>query len=305
MPARLAGAARRDAGLDADGLLSPEALLAARARAAALVVPAAVAAAAGLRLATAVAGAWWWLAASALLAVALVSAAWAAPAVLRRVTRARPLDRPDLAARLVAIARRAGAPVAGIDEVPTTSRSITALVAGIGRSRRVFLSSEIVRDWRADEVDVVVAHEIAHHAHGDVVRTVLLDALLAAASLGTADAVLRRLAPAGSWHGPADLASLPLVALVAGAVWILLTPIRHAESRRQERLADARALVMTGGADALRSALRRLRERRLAEERPSRLTRWLFHPHPTVTERLAMADAYEPARAGSRFEVRR
>jgi hypothetical protein len=30
----------------------------------------------------------------------------------------------------------------------------------------------------------------------------------------------------------------------------------------------------------------------LAEERPSVLTRWLYHSHPSVSERLALADAY-------------
>ena len=98
-----------------------------------------------------------------------------------------------------------------------------------------------------------------------------------------------------------DLAALPLIATVAGAVWILATPLRHAESRRQERLADALALVLTGGADAFGAAIRRLGERRLAEERPSTLTRWLFHRHPSVKERLAMAETYR--QSGSRLET--
>ncbi len=64
-------------------------------------------------------------------------------------------------------------------------------------------------------------------------------------------------------------------------------------SRWQERRADAFALELTGGAAEFRAALRRLAARHLVEERPSRLTRWLYHRHPTVAERLRFADQFE------------
>jgi STE24 endopeptidase len=271
---------------------SVEAILGAQLHAAAELLPAALFAAVVVRLATLLAGQWWWLAAAVVLAGGLVGAARGAPALVARLARTRPLGRADLASALTGLGRRAGVPIAGIDEVGSESAAgLTAVVSGLGRSRRVFLSSELARDWSDDEITVVVAHEIAHHAHRDLARTLALDAAIVAAALAAAHAAI---GIAGPWLGlrPADLAALPLIAAVAGSVWILATPLRHAESRRQERLADALALVLTGGADAFASAIRRLGERRLAEERPSTMTRWLFHRHPSVTERLAMADTY-------------
>jgi STE24 endopeptidase len=79
-------------------------------------------------------------------------------------------------------------------------------------------------------------------------------------------------------------------------VWLLFAPVRFAQARRQERRADVFALAMTDGAEAFSSAIRRLGARHLAEERPSRVTRWLSHRHPTVAERLALADAYRRLR---------
>jgi len=70
------------------------------------------------------------------------------------------------------------------------------------------------------------------------------------------------------------------------------TPLRLALSRWQERRADRFALRATGGADAFSTAIRRLGARHLAEERPSLLTRWLFQRHPSVAERLAMAERF-------------
>jgi STE24 endopeptidase len=119
-----------------------------------------------------------------------------------------------------------------------------------------------------------------------------LSAVTMMAALGAADAVLRRIGPVFGLAGPADLGAWPLLLLVAAGVWLAATPLRHAQSRRHERLADEFALRLTGETEAFSTAIRRLGARHLAEERPSTLTRWLFHTHPSVGERLALASRF-------------
>jgi STE24 endopeptidase len=80
---------------------------------------------------------------------------------------------------------------------------------------------------------------------------------------------------------------------VTSVVWLASAPIRHAQSRRQERQADAFALTVTGRADAFQAAIRRLAARHLAEERPSRLARWFYHRHPSAAERLRLAERFQ------------
>jgi STE24 endopeptidase len=192
---------------------------------------------------------------------------------------------------------RAKVHVAGIDEWRAADAGrTTALVTGIGRRRRIFISADVVRDWSDTEIAVVVAHELAHHAYHDLLRTLAVDAAVLSVGLGAAAAVVAWLPGAGR---PGDPAMLPLIALVAGLVWLAATPLRHAQSRRHERRADLFALVVTGGTDAFSSAIRRLGARHLSEERPSTVTRWLFHRHPTVAERLAMAEAYRQIKVRS------
>jgi STE24 endopeptidase len=192
------------------------------------------------------------------------------------------------------LALRARVPVTGVEELQVDeSERTTALVAGAGRSRRIFLSSELVRDWSDDEIGLVVAHELGHHAHRDLWRTLALDASVVAVALFLADRALGLPAPALGLAGPRDLAALPFVTLVAGSVWLLLTPLRHLHSRLQERRADEFALALTGGADAFSSAIRRLGARHLVEDRPSFVTHWLFHRHPTLEQRLALSVAYQ------------
>jgi STE24 endopeptidase len=247
---------------------------------------------------------WWWLATGLVVAALLAGALRAAPSVLAWLGAAEPVARPDLAARLADLAVRARVPVAGIDEwragrsgAASPSAASTAIVAGVGRSRRVFVSRELIQDWTDEEIAVVVAHELAHLAHHDLWRTLALDGVVLSVAFGVAE-LLRGWA--GSALGLTDrgaLAVLPFVVLVAGATWLAATPLRHAQSRRQERAADEFALRLTGGSEAFGSALRRLSARHLVEERPAPAVRWLYHRHPTVAERLAAAERFARRRA--------
>jgi STE24 endopeptidase len=278
----------------ANSSIAVEDVLAAQAHATLVALPAALVAGIALMLSVWMAGAWWWALAGALLAGALVAALHGAPRLLARLADVRPLARADLAARLNGLAARAQVPVRGVEEMQLDDADrTTAMVAGAGRSRRIFVSSELLRAWSDDEIAVVVAHELGHHAHRDLWRTLALDASVLAVALFVADRALGWAAPALALAGPRDLAALPFLTLVAGAVWVLLTPLRYAHSRLQERRADDFALALTGASEAFSSAIRRLGARHLVDDRPSILTRWLFHRHPTLDERLARAGEYQ------------
>ena len=151
------------------------------------------------------------------------------------------------------------------------------------------MSRQMVRDWAEDEIAVVVAHELSHHAHHDLARKVAMDSALWAVTLGLGDRIVAIWGPALGAGRVTDLAALPMLGLAAGAIWCLLRPLRLVQSRAHERRADQFALELTGNVEAFARALRRLGDAHLAEERPTRLTRWFFHRHPTVEERLAVS----------------
>ena len=245
------------------------------------------------------AGGLWWLVAASAATVIETAVLFATPAVLARMSGARPLARPALVERLGELARRVHVPIADIEEVPAgAALTSTAFVAGSGEARRIFISSDLLRDWHDEEIAVVVAHEMAHHAHHDLWRTLALDAAILAAAFGAAAAwgPLPAVADAAAIDPRARLAALPGIALIVALVWTLATPLRLALSRRQERHADAFALRMTGSVGEFRAAIRRLAVEHLAEERPHRLTRWWYHRHPTVAERLQAADDFASGR---------
>lgn len=242
-------------------------------------------------------GAWWWALASLMLACATIGALSLLALGLAISGETRPLNRPLLAAHLRALSERAcGRPVDLREWMSSEGTGATAVVTGVGRGGRVLLSTEMARDWADDEIAVVVAHELSHHFHHDLARKVAVDAVVWGLALGLADRVVVWWGSASGLSGVSDLAALPVLALVAGGVWCLVRPLRLIQSRAHERRADWFALDLTGDVEAFGRALRRLGEQYLAEERPSRLTRWFFHRHPTLEERLELSRQFSERR---------
>ena len=242
---------------------------------------------------------YWWLASSLCFVCFLVLLAHIGPVLLLPLFyTCKPLQRPTLGARLVRLAERAGARVLGVFEwqLGDRTRKANAALTGIGRTRRILLSDTLLAEHSDDEIEIVLAHELAHHVHHDIWKSIVLEAILILLGFYLADRVLGAAVGHFGLAGRDDIAGLPLLVLAGGAVSLALLPLANALSRANERRADRYALEMTGNAEAFASAMRRLAAQNLAEERPSRLVEILFYSHPPVAARLAAARAWESGR---------
>jgi Zn-dependent protease with chaperone function len=238
---------------------------------------------------------WWWIVDTGVfLAVAVVLSRLAPVVLMPMFYRFTPLARESLRERLLALTTRAGVPVLGVFEWglgEKTTRANAALV-GIGGTRRIIISDTVLEDYSDDEVEVILAHELAHHVYRDIWSGMAIEAAIVGASLAAANAAAIRFGPSFGITRVSDIAGLPLLALAGGAASILLTPLANAWSRRNERRADRYALTLTGAPAPFISAMRRLGAQNLAEERPSRLVFWFFHSHPTIDERITSARTF-------------
>ena len=261
------------------------------------------AAAVGVTLCVRVWGDLWWVGCAVVFSGVTLATTNLAPVwVIPRLGRVRPLDRPSLSARLTALAARVGVPALRVEELAAGghARRPQASLVGLGATRRILLSDALLRDFSDDEIEAVAAHELAHHVHRDLWQLVAFEFAVALAALWSGQWAVTVLGARLGLGGPGDPASLPLLALTAGMVVTLASPLGHALSRHQERRADRFALRHTGNATAFRASLRRLAGQHLAEERPSRLVELLWHSHPPLHRRLASVAAFETSTSSSR-----
>ena len=238
----------------------------------------------------------WWLPAGAIFAMLIVSLANLGPVLLLPLFyTVKPLDREALRARLMTLAERASARVLGVYEwgLAAKTKKANAALTGIAGTRRILVSDTMLADYSEDEIEVVLAHELAHHVHGDIWKGLIFESALILAGFFASARVLRAWVDWFGLSGPGDIAGLPLLLLTAGAVSLVMLPAAHAMSRRYERKADQFALKLTRNPAAFISAMRRLAAQNLAEEHPSKLVEWLFYSHPPIRERVAAAQQFK------------
>jgi len=235
---------------------------------------------------------WWWVTATGVLIIGILLLAQLAPVLLMPMFyEFKPLDRPDLVRRLVAMVERTGARVLGVFEwrLGDRTRKANAALAGIGRTRRILVSDTLLAEHSDEEIEVILAHELAHHVHHDIWSGLAVEAALIVAGFFAADVLLAALWVPLGLTGKDDLAALPLLLLVGGGLSVLVMPLFNAFSRAHERRADRYALDLTRNAPAFVSAMKRLGVQNLAEERPSPIVELLFHSHPSISARVAAA----------------
>lgn len=235
---------------------------------------------------------WWWLAAGVLFSALLVVFANLAPVILLPLFfRFTPLEVPTLRERLERLAERAGARVVGVfrwDLGEKTTKANAALT-GLGGTRRILIADTMLATYSEDEIEVVLAHELAHHVHRDIWTGLAYETGLMLVGFLAAHLLLVTGGPFIGITAVGDPAGLPLVLLAAGGVSLMLMPLALALSRSHERRADRFALDLTRNPEAFTSAMKRLGAQNLAEEQPSRLVQWLFYSHPPLPERLKAA----------------
>ena len=201
-----------------------------------------------------------------------------------------------LVERLMALATRAGAPVVGVFEwvLSGHTRKANAALAGIGRTRRILLSDTLLADYSEDEIEVVLAHELAHHVHRDLWRGMALQAASLFGGFYVADVVAARACADRLGAARPVRSGRRCRCCCWSAARCRSCCCRSATRCRARRsgAADRYALATTRNVDAFVTAMKRLSQQNLAEEYPSPLVRWLFYSHPPIRERIDAARAF-------------
>jgi STE24 endopeptidase len=239
----------------------------------------------------------WWLWAAGILLIFSVILANLAPVILLPIFfKLEPLgeERSDLVERLVNLAERAGTKVRGVLKIDMSRRTkaANAALTGLGNTRRILLGDTLLDNFSDDEIETVLAHELAHHVHNDLPLGIIIESLTTLIGFWLASLVLEWGVDFFGFEGVWDIAAFPLFALVMGLYGLVTMPLGNAWSRWRERLADRYALQQTGKSQAFASAMTRLANQNLAEVDPEPWVVFLLYSHPPLRERIALAEEY-------------
>jgi len=241
----------------------------------------------------------WWLVAWALFLGLFVLLAQLAPVVLFPIFyKFEPMENEELRKRLVLLSERAGTRVRGVYKwrLSEKSKKANAALTGLGATRRIILADTLLDHYSNDEIEAVLAHELGHHVHRHIFKSILVQAGITLAGFYLANEVLRYAVERGNmFETMSDFANLPLLILVATVLSFLLMPALNAYSRFNERQADRYCFHSVASVEPFISSMNKLAEQNLAEKAPSRWVEWFFHSHPAIAKRVAAAEAWAKA----------
>lgn len=234
---------------------------------------------------------WWLVAWPIVVAFAVLFAfvsGWIAAAA------SHPLRDPRLSADVVRLERiedAQGTPVR-VQDVSSWTDQANAYTAGFGPSTHVVLWDTILDErFSRAEQDVVIAHELGHVRSRHIPKAIGWSALIVLPTLWLLALVTRRRGGVG------DPANLPYAILVLTVLALLTSPVQNAVSRRYEAEADWRALNATRDPAADTHLFQQFAKTSLEEPSPPLLDYLWFENHPTLAQRIAMAQAWKARNA--------
>jgi STE24 endopeptidase len=236
---------------------------------------------------------WWAPGAVVVIAYAVITV-WLYPVVIDPLfNRFEPLRPGPLRSDVLELAKRAGVDVGEVYRVDASRRTsaANAYVNGLGHSKRVVLYDNLIDRFPHDEVRLVIAHELGHQKHNDLLRGLGWLALVAPAGTFLAQTLAERFAGRRDMRSPAVL---PAVALAVSLVALGLGCASNALSRQVEARADAFALDLTRDPADFVKFERRITIRNVSDPTPPELFHLLFDTHPTTVERIGFGEAWRP-----------
>jgi STE24 endopeptidase len=242
------------------------------------------------------AGDWWWVGAGIFfLLFGVVLSALFPVLILPLFYKLKPLENESLKQKLTALAQRVGARVLGVYRMGMSEKTkkANAAFAGLGRTKRIILGDTLLDKFAEDEIEVVMAHEMAHYKHGDMWKLIGWSAATTFVGLWIADRVLHRMLPYFGFEKISDIAAFPLLAICLFLFGLVVMPLNNAFSRWREWKADAVALQLTSNRDAFIRAMRKLAEQNLADLSPHPIIEFLLHDHPSLARRIAWAERWQ------------
>ncbi|MBN2780685.1 MAG: M48 family metallopeptidase [Candidatus Marinimicrobia bacterium] len=241
-------------------------------------------------------GYWWFWAACAMILVSGIFATLYPVVILPLFNKYTPIEDQDLTQRLGSILEKGGLKIKGfyLQDMSRQTKKENAFLGGLGRTRRVVLSDNILKNMRTDELETVIAHEVGHYKHRHIVKNIFIGALFQLLTFFLSHHIMLWIHPDYLSGFDSMLAALPVFFLCFGFLnMIIVSPLAHALSRYFERQADRYALDRTSDPEAFQRAMAGLANRNLSNAYPTPFIKWMYYSHPPVGDRLQAAMDWE------------
>jgi STE24 endopeptidase len=236
---------------------------------------------------------WWIWGAVAMIVLLTVSVAigpvYLQP-IFNKVTR---LNDPKITVPILRMAHANGIPTNDVYQIDASRQTtrMSANVSGFANTMRITLNDNLLRRGSPEEIQAVMGHEMGHYVMNHIPKSIFFLSvvyLIFFAFLRWAlNWTLARWGARWQIRGVGDPAVLPLVILLGGIFFFVLTPVLNTETRMHEKEADMFGLNAARQPDGFAQAAIHLSEYR--KMRPGKWEERIFFDHPSGYDRIHSA----------------
>jgi Zn-dependent protease with chaperone function len=211
-----------------------------------------------------------------------------------------PMQNKTLEADILELSARAGIEDGRVFEVAKSqdTNALNAYVSGFGATKRIVLWDTLLARMNREQVLMVMGHEMGHYVLGHTWIRVVLRLLVALLSLywvhRSSRWLMARYGERFGFRELSDVASMPLLIVLAALVQLAISPVLLACSRHFEHEADRFSLEITQDNHAAATTFIILQQENLGVPRPSRLYKLWRLGHPSLGDRIDFSNDYRP-----------
>ena len=201
------------------------------------------------------------------------------------------LQDTDLKNRLKLLAKSCGIKILDVFKLDLSAKTkkANAALAGMGSTRRILLGDTLLKNYTGEEIEVILAHEMAHHKFRHIWKTIFFGAVAAITGFYLISLMLGPIIQYLSLEAIYDIEALPVILFIFTVFNILVAPIQNWYSRTLERNADLWAIKLTQLAGEFISCMNKLAEQNLSNMHPSKFVEIMLYDHPPISSRIEMA----------------
>lgn len=236
----------------------------------------------------------WWIWGSLVGVVFIVFSVAIGPIYLEPVfNKFYPLKESPLKEQILSMARANGIPATDVYEFDASKQTkrMSAHVSGIGATTQISLNDNLINRGSPEEVKAVLGHEMGHYVLNHVFHGIFEFSLLIVVGFAFVkwafDWVRNRWGSGWGIRDVADVAGLPLLAVLFSVYSFVLTPVQNTLTRTQEAEADIFGLNTARLPDGFAQAAIHLSEYRKME--PGKWEEIFFYDHPSGYRRIHRA----------------
>ena len=236
----------------------------------------------------------WWIWGAISMMIFLIIGIAIGPVYIQPIfNKINRLNDPKVTVPILRMAHANGIPTNDVYEIDASRQTtrMSANVSGFANTMRITLNDNLLRRGSPEEIQAVMGHEMGHYVLNHIAKDIVFILIVVFVSFaylrwGLAWS-LERWGARWQIRDIGDPAVLPLVVLLVGILFFVLTPVMNTQTRTEEKEADMFGLNAARQPDGFAQAAIHLSEYR--KMRPGPVEEFIFFDHPSGYDRIHSA----------------